>query len=52
VNLTPPALDRGFTRFFEHERVTSEFVPVTHDFLKKMVVAQEALLDETRNSKN
>jgi hypothetical protein len=47
VYLTPPALDRGFTRFFEPERVTSELVPVTHDFLKKLVAAQEALLDET-----
>jgi hypothetical protein len=47
VYLTPPALDRGFTRFFEPERVVSELVPVSHDFLKTLVNAQEALLDAT-----
>ena len=45
--LTPPALDRGFTRFFEPERVVSEMIPITSDFMAKLVVAQEALLDET-----
>jgi len=47
VYLTPPALDRGFTRFFEPERVVSELVPVSHDFLKTLVTTQEALLDAT-----
>ena len=47
VYLTPPSLDRGFTRFFEPERVTSELVPVTNDFLQRLVSVQEALLDAT-----
>jgi len=44
--LVPPAVERGFEGVFEPQRVVSELLPVSSAFMKMLVAAHEAMLDQ------
>jgi hypothetical protein len=46
VFLVPPAVERGLEGVFEPERVVSELLPITTEFMKELVTANERLLDQ------
>ena len=46
VFVVPPTLERGLEGVFEPERAVSELLPVTTEFMKVLVEANESLLDQ------
>jgi hypothetical protein len=46
VYLVPPMVDRGFEGVFEPQRMVSELLPVSTEFMEMLVAAHEAMLDQ------
>ena len=44
--LVPPTVGKGFEGVFEPQRVVSELLPVSTEFMKMLVAAHEAMLDQ------